>query len=37
VASPSYDAVRAPVHTASVGRWHRYADLLPKLFEGFGR
>jgi hypothetical protein len=36
VASPSYEAVRAPVHTASVGRWRRYADLLPGLFEGFG-
>jgi hypothetical protein len=34
VASPSYEAVRAPVHTASVGRWRRYADLLPKLFDG---
>jgi tetratricopeptide (TPR) repeat protein len=33
VASPSYEAVRAPVHTASVGRWRRYADLLPKLFD----
>jgi hypothetical protein len=31
-ASPSYAAVRAPVHTASIGRWRRYADLLPELF-----
>ena len=31
-ASPSYAAVRAPVHTASIGRWQRYADLLPGLF-----
>jgi tetratricopeptide (TPR) repeat protein len=31
-ASPSYAAVRAPVHTASIGRWQRYADLLPELF-----
>jgi hypothetical protein len=30
-ASPSYAAVRAPVHTASIGRWQRYADLLPEL------
>jgi hypothetical protein len=36
VASPSYEAVRAPVHTASVGRWQRYAGLLPELFAGFG-
>lgn len=35
VASPSYEAVRAPVHNSSIGRWRRYADLLPKLFEGF--
>jgi hypothetical protein len=34
VASPSYEAVKAPVHTTSVGRWHRYADLLPDLFQG---
>lgn len=34
VASPSYDAVRAPVHRAGIGRWRRYADLLPELFQG---
>jgi tetratricopeptide (TPR) repeat protein len=34
-ASPSYAAVRAPVHTGSIGRWKRYADLLPGLFEDF--
>ena len=37
VASPSYEAVRAPVHRSSIGRWQRYADLLPELFEGFGK
>lgn len=36
VSSPSYEAVRAPVHTAAIGRWRRYADLLPRLFSGFG-
>jgi hypothetical protein len=36
VSSPSYEAVRAPVHTSGIGRWRRYADLLPRLFAGFG-
>ena len=36
VASPSHAAVRAPVHSASIGGWRRYADLLPDLFAGFG-
>ncbi|MDB6068910.1 MAG: hypothetical protein JWL81_81 [Verrucomicrobiales bacterium] len=32
VASPTYADVRAPVHTRSIGRWERYADLIPELF-----
>jgi tetratricopeptide (TPR) repeat protein len=35
VASPSYESVRAPVHTGSIGRWQRYADHLPELFAPF--
>ena len=35
VASPSYEAVRTPVHTGSIGRWQRYADHLPELFRYF--
>lgn len=33
--SPTFAAAKAPVHTASLGRWQRYADLLPTLFEAF--
>ena len=32
IASPTYDNVRAPVHTAAIGRWQNYANLLPHLF-----
>lgn len=35
VASPSFEAVRAPVHTGSIGKWQRYADHLPELFRQF--
>jgi tetratricopeptide (TPR) repeat protein len=35
VASPSYEAVRTPVHTASIGKWQRYTDHLPELFRHF--
>ncbi|MCX6878354.1 MAG: sulfotransferase [Verrucomicrobia bacterium] len=35
--SPSYAAVRAPVHSGSIGRWRRYADLLPELFAPFSQ
>jgi Sulfotransferase family len=37
VASPTYAAVRAPVHTSAIGRWTRYADLLPDLFAPWMR
>ncbi len=33
--SPNYTEAKASVHTASLGRWQRYADLLPTLFEAF--
>lgn len=32
VASPTYADVQSPVHTRSIGRWERYADLIPDLF-----
>jgi tetratricopeptide (TPR) repeat protein len=33
--SPNFAEAKAPVHTASLGRWQRYAELLPALFEPF--
>ena len=33
--SPNFTSAKQPVHTASLGRWQRYADLLPELFEPF--
>lgn len=35
VASPSYEAVRRPVHTCSIGKWQHYAEHLPGLFRQF--
>ena len=36
IASPTHAEVRAPVSRNAIGRWRRYADLLPELFESFG-
>jgi hypothetical protein len=37
VATRSYDQVRRPMYSSSVGKWKHYAKHLGPLFEALGR